>query len=845
MATITTIYDPLGIKERSDEQYTGTLHDYLCEYWPHGFPVQAQLVLNGQPLDLAALDSEITLSDDCVMVVGLFPAIAEAIAIISIALSVVSFVLAKTPKIEEPRNGNQSPNNDATPQGNLIRLGQRIPDIYGRNRVTPDLLAAGYHYVNNQREVIEMFSIGEGSYELEDWRDHETPISDDSDYILQQFSPNEIVPNVTRYLEAELSGDTELFPVNGIVTNGFNDREIQAEFNSADSTGTLKIVSGSKSWSDILPAGTDIATLSGFLFYATYKGTPPPTSVSVGGTPIADLSGQYKIKSISDTELVLYDCVKTQSLSFIVYYSTDSVSQTFTDNAWNFAAGNNLHKGRNTPSVAAGAVGGLSKLRTMPDKQTHIWINCLSGASGFKGSVSIKVGFGDSRVAPQYFTFAAQSDIVQKRTFEVVCPSYAQWDIKITREDTVPDSDRPYRQIHVESIYAVTKYRASDNDGDIAVPVLNNFGGTSVIKIITKGGGSGVTSRPDKNVIATRILRGYDLATKEFTPQMPTQRFADAMLQKLTSFYGGAKLPSEIDIDGLYEIDAQLPLTGRFCYTFSDPDSPVASEIRSIQAAVRVNTLRTGNYIHFTRDEVKGFRRMVLNRSIKARNYDEQRNIKMWVRGEFDGVRVIWNDTEENKESIIEIPEDGSGNINYKEIDAVGVKNAEQAEDLAQYEYNRMIKQTEKVTARITKHGLIAKIGDRVGNVDSNDLGHVGGEALEKDGLTVILSETFNEPQYGVIYFTLSDGAVSEEVRCSIVNDKCTLASEVSGMYFDGDIDVFTNTPFSVGSLYGFTPDGVAHKKRDYTITDIKRVDDQWLEIDMVNYEPTIFPPDR
>lgn len=86
----------------------------------------------------------------------------------------------------------QSPTYSLQAQGNQARLGNPIPVIYGRHLIYPDFASQPYYkYINNEQYVFQLHCIGQGSYDVEQIRIEDTPISSFEEITYQIINPNE------------------------------------------------------------------------------------------------------------------------------------------------------------------------------------------------------------------------------------------------------------------------------------------------------------------------------------------------------------------------------------------------------------------------------------------------------------------------------------------------------------------------------------------------------------------------------------------------------------------------------------------------------------------------------
>ena len=189
MSTILTLHDPLGICRReTDIVPEGTLLlGWLIErFGPGGFDIPTTIyknrVVEGHEIDLSAhVSTGMPLGSDDVIIIcrtpqGLDP---FTIGIIYFVVALAFVALTPRPRIPDFQQAQQSPNNSLTAQTNIARPLQRIPDIYGKNRVYPDIIANSYfEFINHIKHLTEYLCVGRGSFLVEDIKSGETLISD-------------------------------------------------------------------------------------------------------------------------------------------------------------------------------------------------------------------------------------------------------------------------------------------------------------------------------------------------------------------------------------------------------------------------------------------------------------------------------------------------------------------------------------------------------------------------------------------------------------------------------------------------------------------------------------------
>lgn len=116
-----------------------------------------------------------------------------AIALIAVVAIVAISGATKIPTATNRNYQSASPNNALSGRSNQARINNRIPDIYGTLRSTPDLLAVPYSIFNNHVEFEYTYMcIGRGFYSIpEDGvRDGQTLVSNIEGESIEVFGPN-------------------------------------------------------------------------------------------------------------------------------------------------------------------------------------------------------------------------------------------------------------------------------------------------------------------------------------------------------------------------------------------------------------------------------------------------------------------------------------------------------------------------------------------------------------------------------------------------------------------------------------------------------------------------------
>lgn len=163
---------------------------------------------------------------------------AAAAAGVSISGGILVNTLVPTPK--PTLNGmtsssyTQSPTYFLQAQGNSARLGNPIPVIYGRHLIYPDFASQPYYrYQNNEQYVYQLHCIGQGSYDVEQIRIEDTPISAFKEITYKIINPgeNNTLFNEDVVTSAEVAGQELL---KDVIVGGFVLNSTESEINKIE-----------------------------------------------------------------------------------------------------------------------------------------------------------------------------------------------------------------------------------------------------------------------------------------------------------------------------------------------------------------------------------------------------------------------------------------------------------------------------------------------------------------------------------------------------------------------------------------------------------------------------------
>lgn len=829
-ASIIIHNDPEGINKRiihNVDDGENLLSWLIDEYGKNGFGVPTKLFL-GDAIDGNEINqcefTEInrTIKDDDIINIIHRPQGSEFFVAIIVAI-VASVILAPDisppPQVENPNfpKTNESPNNRLTGQTNLARPLGRIPDIYGRMRVYPDLGAKTVsEFINHVKFITEYLIIGRGEYDFEDIKSGETLLSDISGSSSTIFEPNDLIPEL---IDATASNE-----VNGQEVKAPNDESLfstSAE-NVTFTAATSKFAGNGDTGGSGLSAFNNLTIGAKFVIAGTASNNGTFTLKSYtelitgGGAPDFESFARYIIE-------VEESLVNETVASTVLFNAGDSTSSDIigpfvvsgdTEEVWfDIIASRGLADRRSTPSVNVSI-------------SFDLVLDLIDSGGTIINTEKSRVTIVDNTLDQRFYTFK-------------VTPASpgSKYQASVQRlSDTINDS----------SYYDTTKW-----SGLSGITKLLNFdqGNVTSIVLTTQATDQATQSQERKfNAIVTRKLRTYTTAGGVIVPALTaTTKFADALLEHMTNSFIGNKPTTDIDLDELYTIQEALDVDaiygsvlGRFSYSFSSEKSSVKDELLTIANACRVFIKKNGNRLEFSRDETQTTRTTLFNtRNKKPKS--EQKSIRMQKPNDFDGIEIQWV-FEDTGEAFTEEFNSGTA-INPKKIEAAGIRNFRQAWNRGKIEFLKLKLQRESVKFQSTKEGLLSQVGDRVANADGTDIQAQSGEVKGVSSLT-IQTDTFvdfKSNPTGTVILRDESGNVSAEIsatpRLDSINGFILSGAPGFTVRIRGDLD------YQIGTLYTFALTG-EQKIKDYILQKRTPKNDGYVTLELLNYDADVYAPD-
>lgn len=463
-----------------------------------------------------------------------------------------------------------------------------------------------------------------------------------------------------------------------------------------------------------------------------------------------DLSGTYTISSVSANDITLVnpasvnpDWLLLSSLTQQQIADMLGRSITFKGTSENFIgwyyAGNQDTEGMMLNFIAANGIYEEDRA-----KQVAVEVQYQQVING--------VPTGEIYSAGMTMQGRANSRDQVGATIREQLPFTGQFRFRVKRINDNGNSANLIDDVVFESAYSfyATKKSAYEHD--------------TIIRLKRLAIGSG-TNASELNMPVTRKLFSYRGGVKS-TERIPTNNFADIIINVALDPYIGRFDISEIDVLSLYAVSDEIeayfgtPKACEFNYTFDNKNSSYQEMAFAIAEAVFC-TARRENGTHFFNFEKETPNSLILfnHRNMKPQTF--RLSDTFGIEDEYDGVEFKWRDASDDyAEAVIKLPHDGLAN--YKTIESNGVTNPVQAHFLAHRAWNKMrfSRKAIEFTAYgeadlVTRNDRIAVVGDLFKMLGSGE--------IESQSNTVLTLDNAVKLEVGenyVIHLQLKDGSV-------------------------------------------------------------------------------------
>ena len=794
------------------------------------------------------------------------------VMVISAGLAIYTYM--NMPEVNNDQSTG-SGNNSLSARQNKPRTSERVPDIYGSVKSTPDSIAPVYRYYADNVQVEEcLLDIGTGYFEIDQnkIKEGETPVNSIAGASLSIYEPNtpidgpakiqigepfSALPLVTKQVSS-IDGKQELLSPN---SSNLNYTGVSFSGNKVTVLGGVQYYREETIFVGVQPNGVAIWQKVRIPIYADFSNNfingeqiiiqnalygSAPDSVLSGTTDVTttgiltiasatDIIDPQKYKRIRISALTIED-VEAGQLSLAGEYAVSNIVKSGSAGAWFYEvtlAPSFYESNINFARMTADGEGILSAVLTghnenilldgtytissvssneitlvNPASENSDWnklstltaeqINSMQGRSiSFRGSVENFIGWyyagGNDTKGIMINLLAANGiydgnqsrqvavEVQYQRVINGV-PSGPIYPVGITMQGKANSRDQVGATVR-ENLPFTGQFRfrvkrINDNGNaaslidDVILESAYSFYETkksvyehdTVIRLKRLSIGSG-TNATELNMPVTRKLFSYRGGVKS-AERIPTNNFADIIINAALDPYIGRFNLSEIDVLSLYAVSDEVeayfgtPKACEFNYTFDNKNSSYQEMAFAIAEAVFC-TARRENGTHFFNFEKETPNSLILfnHRNMKPESLTVSDSFG--IQDDYDGIEFKWRDAADDyAEAVIKLPHDGLAN--YKTIESNGVTNPVQAHFLAHRAWNKM--RFNRKAIEFTAYGeadLVTR-NDRIAVVDSVFKKLASGE-IEAQNNTVLTLDNDVKLEAGesyVIHLQLKDGSV-------------------------------------------------------------------------------------
>lgn len=649
--------------------------------------------------------------------------IAVAAVVLGVAAALLLTPVPQIPKADKVNSG--SPNNELGQRTNEARPRERIPDIFGTVRATPDLIAVPFRkYAGNLEYEVSYLCVGRGSYDISGIRDSGTDFEDMFGAQLAVYGPNtspnsgspqlQIGEDIEDALLAvrrcnEVNGQQMRHLETGRSVTGSND----IRFRSAPYR--IESLSGSEDFTADFAAG-DLITLSG--------------SVSGANTVNVDGTG-YRVLQVDANEIWLQNPEAINANWASITGSTSSVTITYT-----------TQKVGPFDVILAGA--------------TTLFCNFVAPRGLFKG------GSSDQEAISVGITIRWQPLSVDGTAAD----GWTSTSFTMTGSDLNADQIAHTEEIDMGEVYGGVRVEAWINtarngtskpladevrwqDAYAAFTLTqDDFGDVTTIHAVTYATTGALQPKERKlNCIAQRkVATRLSSMTEDFTTALTATNRADHIISALArDVYIGDLADTEVDYDSIYDTVAAVEayfgdaLAVEFNGTFDDINESFEEAVKKVAAAIFCSPYIEGGELKL-QSELPGDVATIIFNHRNKRPGSEVRNYRFGYENDHDGIELTYVDPTSDIEQTIQFPVDGTA-VKPKKIESFGLRNRFQAFMLAMRAWQKV-----KYSNVFVSFDGLAESGLLVHNTrmlvaDNTRQDTQDGEVVGQSGLTLTLSQ--------------------------------------------------------------------------------------------------------
>jgi hypothetical protein len=370
------------------------------------------------------------------------------------------------------------------------------------------------------------------------------------------------------------------------------------------------------------------------------------------------------------------------------------------------------------------------------------------------------------------------------------------------------------------------------------LPSTKDYGNVTMVALKAKATNNLNDSAARRfNVVGTRMLRTWDVATQTWNAEAATRSLAAAFCDAFQAEYGGQLADSYLYLDELAALGTTLDAAGIYFDFVFDQRSTVWETARVIARVARAVPMLNGSRVTMIRDVPKTLPTAVFNQDCIVEG-SLSWDMKLAGVDEYDGVEIEYVDSTTWKtETVVVLVGDDAGD-NLEQVKLPGCTDRTRA--FREGYYYRAGKKyvRENFTFRTGFEGYLPSYGDLIGLAHDLPRWGTGGMVLALDATRTVL--TLSEPVAFVgacvIGLRAKDGTLAGPYTVSAGADARQVTSAVplpDSFYFDA-----THEP----PMFLFGPS--ADWSKLCVVTGLRPGEDDTVEVQAVPYDARLFDGD-
>jgi len=367
------------------------------------------------------------------------------------------------------------------------------------------------------------------------------------------------------------------------------------------------------------------------------------------------------------------------------------------------------------------------------------------------------------------------------------------------------------------------------------LPSTKDYGNVTMLAVRARSSNNlNNQSKNRINVDATRELVSWDKPSQTFNARAPTSSIVWAFYDVFTAIYGGQLDDSFIDLDGLYDLDQIYIARNNFFNWVFDKKTTVWNAARTIAGVGRGKPVLNGSQVTLIRDRIRTLSSAVfLPDNIIQGSFKWE--VSLFNVDEHNGVEVEYIDPITWKPETVPCLLPGDTNTNPAHVRMAGITDRQHAFEEGMYLRSKNVKLREGYVFKTGLEGQIPAYSDLISFSHDVPRFSDSGHLISKVGLVLTLSKkvVFTPSVTHKILFRKKDGSadgpftVVETADPKVVN---LLSEPGSDFYFDANREPM---------YFLFGEENIV--SRDAVVERISPSESDAVELELINYDPSIF----